>query len=79
MKFEDLVNSVFDDDYSPARWARTFVPLAGGTWLLSGLVHDMCEMLRITRTKIRLSREAWGSNLNAWKRFSPVKYPPAVL
>lgn len=78
MKFEDLVNSVFEDDISPALWSRSFVPLAGGCWLLSDSVHEMCEILRFSRKEMRLSREAWGSRPDAWKRFAPVKYPPMV-
>lgn len=79
MEFEDLVNSVFDYDISPARWSRSWFPVLCGCWVLSDSVHEMCEILRTSRKKGKLSREAWGSRPDAWKRFSPVKYPPMVL
>lgn len=71
---EDLINSVFDDE--PSTLGLTFMDIAGGCWLLSDSIHEMCEMLRTTRLKVRLSCEAFTSE--AWKRFYIVKYPPAV-
>ena len=70
---------IFDFDFdllSYASLSRSYVDVAGGCWLQSASIHEMCEMLRTTRLKIRLSREAFTSE--AWKRFSLVKYPPAV-